>query len=82
VPEFTPTEKRILNVLRDGQNHTKQELLACLNEDMPSKRLLSVTLFRIRKKLKTIGHDIVCVRDFSLVLKYRQVMSLRPSHLE
>jgi hypothetical protein len=80
--QFTPTEKRILAVLEDGMGHTKSELLACLNEDMPSKSLLSVALVGLRKKLKTISQDVVCVRGFANTLLYRQVRLLRPAHLE
>jgi hypothetical protein len=81
-PRFTPTELRLLAVLSDGQGHTKRELLDCLDEDMPSAKLLAVHLFRVRRKLKTMAQSIVCVRGFANTLLYQHVRLLRPAHLE
>lgn len=61
LPKFTPVERRILEVLSDGKDHTKTELHGCLNDDMGPKSNVSVHVFNIRKKIQPHGQDIVCV---------------------
>jgi hypothetical protein len=86
VPEFTPTEQRILEVLRDGGNHFRPELLRCLNgkgEDSVCDRgaIVSVQqhIVNLRKKLLPIGQNIVCVYDAGR-FGYRQVRNLTPAN--
>jgi DNA-binding response OmpR family regulator len=60
VPEFTTNEQRILHVLSDGRNHSRQELLLSLDDsaDLPA---LQMYISAIRKKLGLVGQDIKCV---------------------
>lgn len=58
MPEFTPTEKRILNVLADGKPHEVEELRACLDDELAGETALMFHIFRIRKKLKPYGQYI------------------------
>jgi DNA-binding response OmpR family regulator len=60
---FTPTERRILDVLADEQRHTFEELWGCLNDELAGRNTLSVHLSGLREKLKTKGRNIISIRD-------------------
>lgn len=57
---FTPTEKRMLAVLADGLPHTRQELHACLVDDMGALSNIRPHLTAIRRTLRAAGEDVVC----------------------
>lgn len=61
MPEFTPIQSKMLKILSDGINHSKEELHTCLNDELcPVKNVYQhVTL--LRRKLQTVGQDVVCV---------------------
>jgi hypothetical protein len=66
VIQFTATEKRILDILADGQPHFRAVLGECLPDDLgrdgtPGKRYLNLNmhLYNIRKKLPH-GEAIIC----------------------
>lgn len=58
---FTPTERRILKVLSDGKPHTRKELFACLPDDLASLSSIKPHLTKLRKKLRPLGQEIVCL---------------------
>ncbi len=58
---FTRTEAAMLKVLEDGELHTREELHACLSDNLGSIGNIRPHLTSIRKKLKPTGRDIVCV---------------------
>ena len=58
--EFTPTQRKILQVLSDGLPHPFSELLACLPDDLSEISALRMMLSRIRTKLRPRGEDIIC----------------------
>lgn len=55
---FTPTQKRILSVLSDGQPHTKAELLDAIAEGA-TMNTFSVHLAAIREILRPSGQDVI-----------------------
>lgn len=57
--KYTEVEQRLLNVLQDGKPHNPQELLDCLNGDLPTKDNLRNTLYVLRKKLHHRGEEII-----------------------
>lgn len=57
--KFTPTQKRILAVLADGDAHTPEELLKCLDDELADIPTLQVHICRIRKVLRPAGQDII-----------------------
>lgn len=61
MPDFTPTETRILNLLADGKPHARDELLACLWDELSGKAALLTHLTRIRRKLEPFGQTIRCL---------------------
>lgn len=68
---YTPTQKRILQVLSDGQPHSRYELKDCLNDELVEMRVLAVHLSKLRKALPT-GETIVC-ELFKRGIHYRHV---------
>lgn len=58
--ELTPTEQRIYNLLRDGEEHGYSELFACLSDDMAGITAVQFHLSKLRSKLPP-GDLIVCV---------------------
>lgn len=73
VTTFTPVEQRMLNVLADGLNHTKQELFECLDDDLAQLKSITPHLTRLRRKLNPQGRDIVCI-FMNRKTMYRQVL--------
>lgn len=73
---FTPTQKRILDVLADGLPHRRDELLDCLDDPLCSTREnLQAHLTRLRVKLRPAGHDIIC-QLLNNCLHYRHIVML------
>ena len=58
---FTPTEHRMLELLSDGLRHTREELHACLFDDLAELASIQPHICRIRKRLVGRGEDILCV---------------------
>jgi hypothetical protein len=57
---YTPTQQAMLDVLSDGQAHTRQELHACLPDELGPLSNINSHLCNTRKHLRPIGQDIVC----------------------
>lgn len=72
---FTATERRILNLLADGMPHRTNELLDCLNDELGTMNTVRVHVCAIRKKLRILGHDLVCEVNHRSTY-YRQVRQL------
>jgi len=73
VPDFTPTHKRMLAVLADGQPHTRQELHACLVDDLGPLSNVSYHLTTLKPKLQEIGQGIACVNGHGLYCLVRLI---------
>ena len=58
--EFTPTQNRLFNVLRDGLSHSKQELKDQLRDELQADNGLNKHVSNMRKILRAKGLDIVC----------------------
>jgi len=58
--------KQMLEILKDGKAHTKQELHACCGPSSIS--IVSDHISQMRKKLNPAGQNIICV------LKNRRIM--------
>lgn len=79
VVKFTPTERRILKVLSDGQPHTRAELMKCLWDELASPAAMRQHIINIRPKIAPLGQTIVCEMGKSYVIYYRHVTILTPS---
>lgn len=60
VDGYTRTQWKLLQVLSDGKPHTKQELHACLPDDLSQVRAVARHISAMRKNLPP-NQDIVCV---------------------
>lgn len=73
---YTPTERRILAVLSDGEIHMREELMKCLPDpEFSTNTHLNDHLVVLRKKLRAMGQDIVCV-SHKRRYAYRQMRHL------
>lgn len=61
--EFTATQRRILNLLGDGLRHTRAEIFKCLSDNLQNEEHVNNHLSRIRKKMRPVGHDIICIHE-------------------
>lgn len=61
VLSFTATEQRILDILNDGEGHTRDELMKCLEDELARPGALHDHLKRMRRKLLRINQTICCV---------------------
>lgn len=57
---FTPTQIRLLEILKDGELHSRLQLKECLNDELTKMATLGVHLVFLRKKLRGHGMDVVC----------------------
>lgn len=58
--EFSPVERRMMQVLSDGKPHLDKELHGCLNDDMGATSNVRPHITSIRKKLRPRGQSISC----------------------
>lgn len=60
--EYTPTQRRIIALLSDGELHTPEEIREfCMPDVMVEIREVSSQIGTLRQKLHKKGVDIVCV---------------------
>lgn len=71
--EYTRTQVAILSVLADGGPHTVGQLLARIGDSQMTAHNLRCHLSILRKKLRPIGQDILCVKLMAARSAYRQV---------
>ena len=56
---FTPTQRRIVDLLKDGQPHRRDDVRRCV-DDLASFDTLQVHLTHLREKVRPHGYDIIC----------------------
>ena len=73
---MTPTERRLVEVFKDGDMHAPFELKSCLHDDLGDMGNVAVHITKLRKKLRPKGLDVMCQRidGFSY---YRMVRLLK-----
>jgi hypothetical protein len=72
---FTPTEHRIMEVLQDGLPHTREEIHACLSDELSSLDAIKPHICSLRPKLESRGLGIQGRR------KHYQLIGLGPKSL-
>jgi hypothetical protein len=58
--QLPPVQQRMVLVLRDGLPHKRDELQACLQDELAHPKAVIVQLCKLRKVLRTQGLDVVC----------------------
>jgi DNA-binding response OmpR family regulator len=61
MPDFTPTEQKILNTLADGRPHSIDELMQCLWDELSARSAIFKHIHSIRRKLEPHGQYIRCL---------------------
>jgi len=69
---YTPTQRKMLALLGDGQPHRVEELKKCLLDDLSSDSAVRDHLSQMRKLLRLEGKNVLCVwwhrcRQYQLV---------------
>lgn len=72
---LTKTQLRILHVLSDGLPHSRQEIHACLPDELSSMAAIQPHIVEIRKRLRPRGEDVVCEIG-NKAISYRHVRLL------
>ena len=72
---YTKTQLKMLAVLSDGMPHSKEELHACLPDELSSLEAVETHLCYIRRHLRPKGQDIIC-EFIRRQRKYRHVQLL------
>lgn len=58
--DLTPTQQRMLELLRDEKPHNRFALQKCLRDELGSVAGIKPHLTYLRKKLKPLGYGISC----------------------
>jgi len=78
---YTPTQAAMIKVLSDGQRHRREELHACLPDELGGLINVHNHLSKLRKKLRPKGEDIVC-ELYERRIHYRHVRILASPYRE
>jgi len=73
MPLYTRTEKRLMDVLSDGMPHHKEELWACIDDELSGENTLRVHMTNLRNKLRPAGMDVLLDRCGNCAYRYRLV---------
>jgi len=57
---LSPTQRRLLEVLLDGESHYRRELIRCLYDPNSGAESLKVHLSQLRSRIRPYGLDILC----------------------
>lgn len=60
--EFTPRERRVLDMLSDGKGHPTCELVTVLDDELQKPANVRVTIFYLNKKLVKRGEKIISMK--------------------
>ena len=56
---FTSTQRRIIDLLKDGQPHRRDDVRKCI-DDLASLASLKQHLIEMRKRIRPHGYDVIC----------------------
>ncbi len=59
---LTPTQARLLQVLNDGATHRREELVACLDDELSDLINFYMHIHKLRAKLRVIGQVVTCTK--------------------
>lgn len=58
--EHTPTQRRMLAILKDGMRHRKSELVPCLNDELADEGAVYNHICQMNKILERKGQRVIC----------------------
>lgn len=74
MPDLSPTEQRLLELLNDGLPHDRTELYKALYDDLGDMTVLRVHISNLNAKLRRVGREVVC-RSYGKYTRYQQFRS-------
>lgn len=77
-PDYTPTQRMLLEVLSDGLPHKRDDLRRLIDPDLCERATLRVHISHLRHHLRLDGQNILCVWH-KRVWCYQQVKLINPS---
>lgn len=60
--EFTPTQARLMEILKDGHAHPVAQLWACIGDEQSNEANLRIHISFLRSVLRKQGKGILCDR--------------------
>lgn len=70
---LSPVQKKMYDVLSDGEAHTKQELFNCLFDELSTMTAIGHHITELRKYLEPKGMGILFVMTHPKTFRYRMV---------
>ncbi len=74
---MNPTERRINQLLSDGKPHLKEEIHACLYDELSDIKTIRYHISTLRKVVRLLGEEIICEFANRRIM-YRKVRLLVP----
>ena len=73
---FTPTQRAIMQVLKDGRPHRREELKMAFSDALCSDVTIRVHVFHINQKIRPLGQEIVVVfRERQRLYRWVRIIS-------
>ena len=76
--QLTPTERRLYDMLSDGEPHTKEELQTCMSDTLTGQQVMQVHLVNMRPKIRSRGLGVL-TQTIKGKLHYRMVQFISRS---
>ena len=76
---YTPTEHRIIRLLADGLPHRREEVHACLDDELSQIESIYPHISKLRRKIQPSGQDILAVTTGRITF-YQQVRLLNSAN--
>lgn len=74
MPRFTGTQRYILDVLADGNKHSKDELIKAIDPTgQASEQNLRDHISLLNKRLRPVGQEVVCISNGTRQTLYRHM---------
>src|SRR5688572_9036537 len=70
--QLTPIQRRIVDLLKDGKPHYREDVLACLENEDATHRNLSPHLAYLRRRIRPAGYDVI-VQVIGYVRYFRMI---------
>jgi hypothetical protein len=68
---FSPTERRFMHLLKDGQPHHRRDFEKLLDDDLSSVNAIQAQISRLRAKLKPHRYTILCAFPNGRAIHYQ-----------
>jgi hypothetical protein len=70
-PKLTPVGELLLDVLRDGRKHSREELKLVIGDELTSHQSVNNQITKLRKFLIPKGYELICELHRGRLIHYR-----------